>query len=168
MARDHARIQVAIWSDPDFRALNASAQRMYLVILSQPRLSYCGTLDYLPSRLAVLAADETADDVESAIKALEHARYVVVDRDTHELLVRTFVRHDGLLGSPNMVKAMLKDRATVLSEPLRHVLDDELRRAFQEDPRLPGWKGFKAADPGLYGEVSRKCSPKGSEKGSGQ
>lgn len=166
MARDHARIQVALWSDPDFRALSCEAQRMYLVILSQPRLSYCGSLDYLPSRLAVLAADETPDDVEQAVKALESHRYVVVDRDTHELLVRTFVRHDGLLGSPNVTKAMLKDRAALLSEPLRHVLDDELRRAYRNDPRAAGWKGFKAADPELFAEVARKGFGKGSEKGS--
>lgn len=166
MARDHARIQVSIWSDPDFRALGADAQRMYLVILSQARLTYCGALDYLPSRLAVLADDETADSVETAVKRLEDARYVVVDRDTHELLIRTFVRHDGLLGSPNVTKAMLKDRATLLSEPLRHVLDDELRRAYREDPKLAGWKGFKAAEPDLFAEVSRKGFAKGSERGS--
>lgn len=165
MARDHARIQVGLWSDPDFRTLSTAAQRMYLVILSQPRLSYCGTLDYLPTRLAVLAADETPEDVEQAVKGLEAARYVVVDRDTHELLVRTFVRHDGLLGSPNVTKAMLKDRAGLLSEPLRNVLDDELRRAYRDDPKLAGWKGFKAADSELFAEVSRKGFPKGSEKG---
>lgn len=166
MARDHARIQVALWSDPDFRTLSCDAQRMYLVLLSQPRLSYCGSLDYLPTRLAVLAVDESPEDVETAIKTLEGSRYVVVDRDTHELLVRTFVRHDGLLGSPNVTKAMLKDRACLLSEPLRNVLDDELRRAYRDDPRAAGWKGFKAADPELFAEVSRKGLPKGSEKGS--
>lgn len=166
MARDHARIQVALWSDPDFRLLSCEAQRMYLVILSQPRLSYCGALDYLPSRLAILANDDTPEYVEQAVKALEAHRYVVVDRDTHELLVRTFVRHDGLLGSPNVTKAMLKDRAALLSEPLRNVLDDELRRAYSTDPKAAGWKGFKAADPELFAEVSRKGFGKGSPKGS--
>lgn len=167
MARDHARIQVAIWSDPDFRTLGVDAQRMYLVLLSQPRLSYCGSLDYLPTRLAALAADESPETVDQAVKTLEGHRYVVVDRDTHELLIRTFVRHDGLLSSPNVTKAMLKDRGCLLSEPLRHVLDDELRTAYAADPKAAGWKGFKAAEPELFQQVSGKGSPKGSGKGSG-
>lgn len=164
MARDHARILVRIWADPDFRALRADAQRMYLLACSQPRLSYAGHLDYLPDRLAKLAADETPDTVECAVADLEEARFLVVDRDTHELLVRSFVRHDGLLASPNMTKAMLKDRDGIISEDLRDALDDELRRAHQEARSLAGWKGFRAADPDLFRKVSAKGSAKGSAK----
>lgn len=166
MARDHARILVSLWSDPDFKALPSHAQRMYLVILSQPRLTYCGTLDYLPSRLAMLCDDETADDVEQTIKFLESRRYVIVDRDSHELLVRTFVRHDGLLSSPNVTKAMLKDRAGLISDDLRRHLDEELSTAYRRDPKAAGWKGFKAAEPELFLQISGKGSAKGFEKGS--
>lgn len=166
MARDHARIYTSIWSDPDFRALNCDAQRMYLVLLSQPRLTYCGSLDYLPSRLGILAADDTADFVEQAVKALEASNYVVVDRETHELLIRTFVRHDGLLGSPNVVKAMLKDRASLISDRLRCVLDIELITAYESTSKAAGWKGFKDAEPELFDVISGKGSAKGSRKGS--
>lgn len=156
MARDHARIQVAIWSDPDFRRLEAAAQRMYLLLLSQPRLSYCGSLDYLPTRYAMLAPDEDDLSVEQSVKALEADRYVVVDRESHELLIRTYVRHDGLLASPNVTKAMVKDRAALLSDRLREVVDEELNRAYLEDSKRAGWKGLKDADAGLFRKISGK------------
>lgn len=165
MARDHARILVAIWADPEFRALRADAQRMYLLACSQARLSYAGHMDYLPDRLAKLAVDETPATVANTVRDLEESRFVIVDHETHELLVRTFVRHDGLLGSPNMVKAMLKDRVGIISDELRDALDVELGKAFRDNPKAAGWKGFRAADPDLFQKVSAKGSEKGSGKG---
>jgi hypothetical protein len=168
MARDHGRILVAIWADKDFRALNRDAQRMYLLLCTQARLTYCGALDYLPGRLATLAADEDEQTVDHAVKLLESDRFLVVDRTTHEVLVRSFVRHDGLLGSPNVTKAMLKDRASLLSDDLRETVDCELARAYREDPKAKGWAGFKQADAELFKQVSRKGSAKGSERGSSE
>lgn len=166
MARDHARITVAIWADPEFRALDREAQRMYLLLLSQARLTYCGALDYMPGRLATLASDEHEGTIRASLGILETQSFIVCDYVTSELLVRTFVRHDGLLGSPNMTKAMLKDRAALLSDTLRAVVDGELRKAYRDDPKLKGWAGFKQADPELFKCVSAKGSANPSEKGS--
>lgn len=169
MARDHARIQVGIWNDPDFRALDRDDQRMYLTLLSQPRLTYCGTLDYFPSRLAKLSADDTEENVLNAIWRLDKHRFVVIDEETHEILCRTFVRHDGLLKSPNITRAMCKDRAGVISDHLRESIDQELRRAWKEDPTTLGWKGMAESFPDLFRKVTGKSpanySPKGSGKG---
>lgn len=165
MARDHARIFLSIWADPDFRNLNRAPQRMYLTLLSQARVTYCGSLDYLPGRLSTLAADETPATVEATVSELEAANLVVVDHEVSELLIRSFVRHDGLLSSPNMCKAMLKDRAALLSDTLRGVVDAELRRAYRANPKAGGWKGVKEADPDLFEELSSKGSGKGSRKG---
>lgn len=166
MARDHARIQVGIWNDPSFRALDRDDQRMYLLLCSQPRLTYCGTLDYFPSRLAKLAADDTEENVLNAIWRLEKYRFLVIDEETHEVLCRSFVRHDGLLKSPNMTRAMLKDRASVISDILRESVDIELRRAWKEDDSMPGWKGMAESFPEVFRKVSGKRSLKGSPKGS--
>lgn len=166
MPREHARIQVAIWSDPSFRALERDPQRMYLVLLSQHRLSYCGALDYMPNRLASFAIDETEATVENAVKILEHERFVVLDRDTGELLIRSFVRHDRLLESPNMTKAMTKDRAAMLSDHLRAVVDEELIRAYRQRPDIAGWKGLRDIAPELFDHITGKGSAKGSRKGS--
>lgn len=166
MARDHGRILVAIWADRDFRGLCRDAQRMYLLLCTQARLTYCGALDYLPGRLATLASDEDEQTVDHAVKLLEGERFVVVDRTTSEILVRSFVRHDGLLGSPNVTKAMLKDRASLLSDDLRDVLDTELSRAYHDDPKAKGWAGFKQAEPDLFERLAAKGSAKGYRKGS--
>lgn len=166
MARDHGRIYTRIWADPEFRALDRDPQRLYLLLISQANLSYCGGIDYIPKRLCSLADDENQETLEKALMQLEVAEFVVADYGMSELLVRSFVRHDGLLGSPNMTKAMLKDRAALLSDALRMVVDDELGRAYREDPKAKGWVGFKQAESDLFDEVSRKGSAKGSRKGS--
>jgi hypothetical protein len=168
MARDHGRVFVSIWADPDFRKLDREAQRMYLLLMTQARLTYCGALDYMPGRLATLAADEDEESIQKAVNTLEMARFVVGDYVTSELLVRSFVRHDGLLSSPNMTKAMLKDRAALLSDCLRDAVDSELRRAYRDDPKMKGWGGFKQAAPDLFRLISAKGSGNPSEKGSGK
>lgn len=165
MARDHGRIYTRIWADPDFRALNRDPQRLYLLLISQANLSYCGGLDYIPRRLCSLAKDEDEETLQAALNNLEMARFVAADYSMNELLVRSFVRHDGLLDSPNMTKAMLKARASLLSDNLRNVVDAELQRAYREDPKAKGWAGCKQAEPELFKQVSARGLPKGSEKG---
>lgn len=143
MARDHARIKVNIWGDGDFKELRAPQQHAYFMLTTQARLSYAGVLDYIPSRLARLAKGLTEAAVETMIEGLEKARYVVLDRDTQELLVRSYVRHDGLLESPNMAKAMAKDYGEVISSSIRAAILTELQRAYRDDPKLAGWSSTK-------------------------
>lgn len=158
MARDHARIQVDIWSNDDFRALSAAAQHAYMLLVSQPRLSYCGVIDYLPSRLATLATDLSSAGVQRAVKALEKRRFVVVDRDTHELLIRTYVRHDGVMQRTNMGKAMGRALSVVISDKIRRAIYDELTRYYAEESGLAGWIGFKSEHPEAFAIVSGEAS----------
>lgn len=153
MARDHARIKVAIWSDEDFKDLRAPQQHAYFVLTTQAKLSYCGVLDYIPSRLAKLSKGLTEATVENMIEGLEKAQYIVVDRDTQEVLIRSYVRHDGLLESPNISKAMAKDYGEVISPTIREAVLAELQRAHKEDPKLAGWKGIKEKFPALMEEI---------------
>lgn len=174
MARDHARIKVNIWGDEDFKALRAPQQHAYLTLTTQARLSYAGVLDYIPSRLAKLAKGLTEAAVESMIEGLEKARYVVLDRDTQELLVRSYVRHDGLLESPNVSKAMAKDYGEVISPRIRAAILVELQRAYREDPKLSGWRGIGEKYPALMEQIKNPSpdpyenpSPNPFRKGSG-
>lgn len=165
MARDHARIHVAIWSDQDFRNLTTKAQNMWFTLLSQDRLTYCGVLDYMPVRLANLARDSTTRTVSSAVSVLETAGFVSRDEDTGELLLRSFVRHDGLLSQPNVTKAMAKDYDAVLSPALKAVIETELTRAYAEDPGLKGWAALASYHPRLHAKATGKGSRKGSANG---
>lgn len=166
MASDHARVKRSIWQDPDFVALSPDAQRTYLLLLSQQKLTFCGTLDYLPQRWARLGRDVTAEDVERSVVELEQQRYVIVDRDTQELLIRSWVRHDGVCDSPNLIKAMWKAWTAVESHDLRrHVMDQLPEVAFDEGFGGAPKKGYQAP-PEAFVERSSNPLPKGSEKGS--
>lgn len=132
MARDHARIKLNIWADDDFRDLTSLAQWLYLHLVTSPSLTFCGITDWRPSRIAALTAELTGDDVERAAAELEASRYVVIDRDSEEALIRSFIRHDGLMASPNMAKAMCKAFAGTASRVLRAVVVHELHRLYDD------------------------------------
>ena len=128
MARSHGKILASIWNDDDFRALTVDAQRAYMLLLSQAKLTLAGAIDYMPKRWAAYAAGTTAADIERAIDELAAARFVVLDRDTDELLVRSFVRHDivGTLKNRNLVKGFWSAVIGVESDELLAVLVQEI------------------------------------------
>ena len=69
MPRTEARIFTSIWGDPDFLALPGSAQRLYMFLLSQRDLTYCGVMPFRPSRWAGKAAGLTEREL-SILKAV--------------------------------------------------------------------------------------------------
>lgn len=147
MARDHARIKTAIWRDRDWRGLTVDAQWLYEAIVSQEELSRCGLIDWRPGRIAALAAANTAARVTKAARTLETKRFVVIDRKTEELLVRTHVRHDGVLDRVNMGKAVGRALAKVVSLTIRDAVIAELARYYTEKPKLHGWQGIEELFP---------------------
>ncbi|ANN16216.1 hypothetical protein SD37_11570 [Amycolatopsis orientalis] len=133
MAREHARILTRIWSDADFCALPIADQRLYFQLLSQKNLSQAGVLPLQIRKLAKGSAETTEDDVVATLKRLEAARFVFVDADTEEVLIRSFIRNDGVMKIPNVFKAALRAATTVESPLLREVLAEELRRTRRKD-----------------------------------
>src|SRR5688500_791469 len=104
MPRDHARVLIRIWADDDFTALTERAQLYYLRLISQERINRAGVLDLRPRPWARLANDGTPTTARAALHELEQARFIVIDEDTEELLVRTFMRNDGIVRQPNVLK----------------------------------------------------------------
>jgi len=144
MARDHAVIRLDMWGDDDWRQLTVAAQHLYMLVLTSPSLSFCGVADWRPGRVAKLAHDWTAGGVQRAADELIDSNFLIVDEETEEVLVRSFVRHDGLMKMPNMATAMANDHAAIASARLRGVVVHELRRLHEERPTLAGWKSVKA------------------------
>lgn len=128
MARDHARLLCRIWRDKDFKARTQAAQWMYMTLLSQPTISNAGVLPVTAGAWARLAEDVTEDAVRAALLELAEHRFIVVDDDTAELLVRSFMRNDGVSKNGKVFQNALKVALQVQSESLRRVLADELRR----------------------------------------
>lgn len=156
MARDHARLKTAIWFDEDWRHLSPEAQRVYMLALSQADMTYAGVVPWRPRRWAELAKKTTAAGIKRAVAELEAAGYVVTDEQSEELLVRTFIRHDRVLGVPNVTRSMVRAYRSIVSHHLRDCVLAELARdylATTGDPenRDKGWSVLlsSAADGGM-------------------
>ena len=159
MAREYARIKVSIWSDPDFRALTAAAQQFYFLMLTSPDLDLAGVVDWRPARIAKRTAGATAASVRAAAAELVTARFLIIDEDTEEALVRSFVRHDGILKSPNMTRASIIAWMAVGSESIRRAYAVEVQRAAREEPGLPG---LPRAEEALHFPTEPDGNPSGS------
>lgn len=144
--RNYAQIQLSIWNDDDFRDLTAPAQLLYFIMISHPTLNRCGVGDYRPKRLALFSHSWDAHQVEAAATELAQARFVILDTDSEEYLVRTFVRHDGLMKQKNMATTMAREFSTIVSDRIRGVIVWELRRLRSEFPKWRGWESVEALE----------------------
>jgi len=106
---------------------------MYLVLFGQKDVNNAGILPWLPTRWAKYCEGMSVADVETAVTELEEHRFVFVDTDTDELLIRTFIRGDGVIKQPNVFKNALKCAELIESERLRRVLASELRGLRRRD-----------------------------------
>lgn len=140
MARDRASIRVDMWGDGDFRRLSVYAQWLYMALLSHPTLSYAGVADWRPGRLAAFSSTAEAADVEDAAAELMRGRFILVDTDTEEVLVRSFVKHDGLLKQPKLTVSMCNAFAAVASPMLREVIAFEVQKLNLREPGLKAWE----------------------------
>lgn len=131
MARSRATIHCSIW-DPNghFRLQSGRAQRLYLLILTQGDLSLCGVCALTIDRWARLANDTSPSQVRKALQELVEDDYVLVDKETQEVWVRTFTKHDGVLRQPNVIVSMSRDFEAIQSVTIReaflHGLPDTL------------------------------------------
>lgn len=120
MARSYGVLKSTLWEPgSDFRQLDPLTQWAYTMLISQPQISNLGILAYTPEKWARLAAGLTVEIVEGAIAILEAGRYILVDLDTGELLVRTFIRHDKVWMQPKLVTNARKLIREVESERIR-------------------------------------------------
>jgi hypothetical protein len=163
MPRTHVRLLTSIWNDQDWRALTTTQQQTYLAVLSSEDLSWCGAAPLLPQRLVKFASDLTERKVRSAIGALTEARFFVVDEATAEVLVRSYVRHDGILKQPNVTKAMVAAIGKLHSDVLHGVVVSELGRLLREEPperprseraKEDGWQVVEKF-PDLYAAIEK-------------
>ena len=128
MARNYAQIKVSIWSDDDFRAMSPQAQHLYFVILTSATTNVAGVADWRPKRIASLAGGWTEREVRRAAQELADANYIVIDDDTEEVAVRTFIRHDGILRSFKSAKGMATCWHRIYSTKIKATIAHECRK----------------------------------------
>ncbi len=146
MARDFAQVRVTMWADEDFRRLTVAAQHLYLVLFTSAQLTHCGVTDWRPARIAPRAAGWSVPQVYDAVDELQARLYVVIDEDTEEILVRSFIRNDGLMKNPKMAVAMTRAYSSVASATLRGVIVHEVRRMENDFPEYSSWTSKTSAD----------------------
>lgn len=142
MARDHARVNVTIWGDPNFRKLPPAAQHLYLLLWTSPELTYVGTHDWRPARISGRAEGWTRADVEAAAACLAARHFLVIDEEREEALVRSWIRWDGLMKQPRMAISCVTAYAAVASDDLKAVIVHQLHAEKDRQPDLTCW-----ADP---------------------
>jgi hypothetical protein len=139
MARDRANIATNIWTDQDWRNLPTAQQHLYLLLTSHPTLSYSGVADWREARLAAMTADATPESVRAAAEGLQAERFVFIDDETEEILIRSFLRHDGLLKQPKLSISMVNAYGAIASARVREVVTFELQKLYRE---FPEWAAF--------------------------
>jgi hypothetical protein len=132
MARKEARIYANIWEDSDFLALSRSAQGTYFFLLSQRDLTHAGIIPLRERRWVGKSATTDTAGLQHDLKELEAARFVVIDWDTEELLVRSLMRQDKVYLQPNVMLAAVDSVSPIASPLLVASLFVELERIESE------------------------------------
>lgn len=140
MAREFGKINLSIWQDRDWRKLPPPAQHLYLTLWTHPTLTYCGVVDWRPGRLTALAEGWSSADVQEAADCLEARLFIVVDRDTEEALIRSYVRFDGLMKQPRVAVSFANAYAATASNDIRGVVIHEAIKLRELEPTLGGWE----------------------------
>ena len=134
-----ARLYASIWRDEDFIALPRGPQWAYFFLISQLATSMCGVVVMRGEPWASKAAGLAADELRRDFDVLAERRFVVIDDETGELLVRSRIRRDEVLAGPKLIKPLAKSCSLVESGKLRAAIAAELRRCHAEglvNPRI--------------------------------
>jgi hypothetical protein len=140
MARDYAQNRLAMWNDDHFRQLTDGAQNLYNYLLAHPTTTYAGVVDWRPARLQAVNVSWTAGRVRELGAELMREHYIVIDEDTEEAVIRSFLRWESILKSPNLTRAAVKAFKAVQSRVIRGVIAFELGRLRSENPDWAAWE----------------------------
>lgn len=127
---EEARVQCSIWSDPAVLALPSGWPKfLYVFLFTQPEISMCGRLVLAESYWAsTFAPEATPELIRGWLGVLADHRFVAVDYEASELLVRARIRRDKVLASPKLIKPLIRACQAIRSGQLRAVVAAELRR----------------------------------------
>lgn len=165
--KDHARINLDIWGEDDWLDHTPPAQHLYFVLWTSPQLSYCGTGEWNPGKIAAKARGWTPGQVETAGAELSESLFLVIDTDTSEFILRSWVKHDGLWKQPNLAVSMANARADLASRTLRGVCVFEVQKIRKSNPKLSSWEreavaqmlGQKAVDASTLPRFTASLTP---------
>lgn len=130
MANAAGLINEGLWrKDKEFQQVPRLAQCTFCQVLSQKDLDTAGVLTLHLDLLAKACDELTVDQLKADFAILEDRRFLFVDYDTDEILVRSYVRLVSAASPKNNAWRSVPKNARILaSEKLRRELANELRR----------------------------------------
>jgi hypothetical protein len=102
-------------------------QWAYFMLGTQPDISAAGMLPLTVKRWSGYAFGATPDALSDALSGLVARRFLVIDEDTEELLVRSFVKWDGGINNEKRRPVVVEAAHAIASPILRGALAKELR-----------------------------------------
>lgn len=128
MARKYGQLLVDIWKNDDYKALGVDAQWTYEMLCSQSDINYCGVIPYRPKRWSEYSADMSVRRIRNAVTKLAEKGYIVVDGDTEELFVRTFMKHNKVLAQDQLRKSMTESYGQIASKVIKSAVWEAAER----------------------------------------
>lgn len=115
MARTFGKLLCKIWEDDDFLALSSDAKVLFSAFISQPDITPAGVLALTERRWRKYLGGDLAA-VSAALDELHECRFVLVDDDTAEVWVKSFIEYDGRLENENLAKSVHRSVVEIRSE----------------------------------------------------
>lgn len=140
MPREYGQIRHDIWNDDDWRGCTVQAQWLYMLLISDPKLTYCGSTGWHPGKIAQRAGENSPQVVILAALELSEKAFIVIDEETEEVLIRSYLKHDPVLKNPRLAVTMAKDFAALGSSKLRAAIVFELTRLRKANPDWAAWE----------------------------
>lgn len=150
MARKYGRLHIAVWSDEDYQALDPYHQGIFTGLIAYPDVTWCGVIDYMPKRLIKISDHLNPDLLDKAVRFLADSYFLVIDDETEEILIRTFIRWDGVMHQKNVGKAMVNAIKKVKSPTIKDRIYTELILLRRSEPDLKGWEGVEELAPNMF------------------
>jgi hypothetical protein len=157
VARSEARLRTSIWDDDDFLIRPGREQLAYIFFVSQPDISHCGVLSLRLKRWAK-KLKYTPELLDGVLTGLSESRFVVVDYDEEELLVRSYLRNDGVLRNFKVLKAAASNLPQVMSKPIRETIANEIERSLHEGLATASTRPVLLGMLGVLGRPSHALS----------
>ncbi|WP_082133901.1 hypothetical protein [Mycolicibacter heraklionensis] len=128
--REFAKNLFSQWSDDDFTAQPVFDKLLFQVLSGQRAVNAAGVQPINFTRWAKAMRDgdrlPTTDELRAALARMEARRYVFLDEDTGELLIRTRMRNDGLEKQPTVFLSALRFLSVFDSPKFATVMYGEL------------------------------------------
>lgn len=131
--RKASLVQTAIW-ESDFTALSVPGMLVYLMLITQPTVMTTGMLAIAEKRWRRYCHDE----LDQGLAELEERRFVWIDWDHEELVVRSWVKHN-VVGNSKMIKAARDQLGAITSTKLRGLLVAEYPGVFTPNGDTPSY-----------------------------